>query len=458
MDEDREAALDAARLLVTQYLGQQPHIMKASGVPESLLDEIGKVLTWPATHDDVVTASKLVPDDVVQLITASGTPDECRAKVAEYVATGCTCPGAVPTRGRCRGDDRRVRGMEAMSVGPTMLSNTDPALRRAWHVVAQSAEIGVDPVAVRLLGEQWALVRLPDADGTRLVAFADRCPHRLAPLSAGRVVGDALQCGYHGWCFDADGACTDIPAIGGSGHIPPRARATTPAALTERAGLVFLAPEPPVTELLDLTVAQDDSFVHGVLHTTRARVGAGLMVDNFLDQAHFPFVHAATIGTDDALEVPDVTIVRDGFGMSVDEPPAVPQPRGPRRAATDPSVAADPGAAVRVPRTVRGDPAHAVRRRRARPTSSTSSSNPRTTTRVASTPSSIATTWATPPTRWPTASPTNRRSSTRTSSSRSATRISGCRSTSPSRSTPAPTAPASRCGASSPTSSPPRRR
>jgi len=96
MDDDRHAALDAARLLVTQYLGQQPHIMKASGVPESLLDEIGQVLTWPATHDDVVAASKLVPDDIVQLITASGTPDECRAKVAEYVATGCTCPVLYP--------------------------------------------------------------------------------------------------------------------------------------------------------------------------------------------------------------------------------------------------------------------------------------------------------------------------------------------------------------------------
>ena len=53
LDEDRAAALDAARLLVTQYLGQQPHIMKASGVPESLLEEIGKVLTWPATAEQV---------------------------------------------------------------------------------------------------------------------------------------------------------------------------------------------------------------------------------------------------------------------------------------------------------------------------------------------------------------------------------------------------------------------
>jgi 5,10-methylenetetrahydromethanopterin reductase len=96
MDDDRAAALDAARMLVTQYLGQQPHIMKASGVAPELLDEIGQVLTWPATHDEVVAASKLVPDDVVQLITASGTPDECRAKVAEYIDAGCTCPVLYP--------------------------------------------------------------------------------------------------------------------------------------------------------------------------------------------------------------------------------------------------------------------------------------------------------------------------------------------------------------------------
>ena len=96
MDDDRDAALDAARLLVTQYLGQQPHIMKASGVSTALLDEINGVMTWPATHDEVVRASKLVPDDVVQLITASGTPSECKAKVAEYITSGCTCPVLYP--------------------------------------------------------------------------------------------------------------------------------------------------------------------------------------------------------------------------------------------------------------------------------------------------------------------------------------------------------------------------
>src|SRR5438477_13134697 len=103
MDDDREVALDRARELVTQYLGQQPHIMKASGVDQSLLEEIGRVLTWPAGPEEIQRAMKLVPDEVVQLITASGTPDECRAKVSEYVDAGATCPILYPL-----GDDVRA--------------------------------------------------------------------------------------------------------------------------------------------------------------------------------------------------------------------------------------------------------------------------------------------------------------------------------------------------------------
>lgn len=96
LDDDREAALDAARILVTQYLGQQPHIMKASGVDPDLIEAIGKVLTWPAGPEEIHQAMRLVPDDAVQMITASGTPDECRQKVQEYVAAGCTCPILYP--------------------------------------------------------------------------------------------------------------------------------------------------------------------------------------------------------------------------------------------------------------------------------------------------------------------------------------------------------------------------
>lgn len=103
MDTDRERALDNARELVTQYLGQQPHIMKASGVNADLLEEISRVLTWPATEEQIRHAMKLVPDDVVQLITASGTPDEVRDKVMEYVNEGSTCPVLYPL-----GDDVRM--------------------------------------------------------------------------------------------------------------------------------------------------------------------------------------------------------------------------------------------------------------------------------------------------------------------------------------------------------------
>ncbi len=94
--EDRDTAIDMARLMVTQYLGQQPHIMKASGVPQSLLDKVGDVLTWPATHDQVVAASRLVPDEIVHMLTASGTADDARKKVSEYIADGATCPILYP--------------------------------------------------------------------------------------------------------------------------------------------------------------------------------------------------------------------------------------------------------------------------------------------------------------------------------------------------------------------------
>ena len=94
--DDRAEALDAARMLVTQYLGQQPHIMAASGVPDSLLEEVNAVLTWPATLEQVEAASKLVPDDVVQMLCAAGTAEECRAQVDEYVANGATCPILYP--------------------------------------------------------------------------------------------------------------------------------------------------------------------------------------------------------------------------------------------------------------------------------------------------------------------------------------------------------------------------
>jgi 5,10-methylenetetrahydromethanopterin reductase len=102
VDLDREKALDTTRELLTQYLAQQPHIAKASGVSPEVVSRIQSILGWPATHDQIRKAKHLVPDDLVTRITASGTPEEARAKVEEYRRAGCTCPILYPVGGDVR--------------------------------------------------------------------------------------------------------------------------------------------------------------------------------------------------------------------------------------------------------------------------------------------------------------------------------------------------------------------
>jgi 5,10-methylenetetrahydromethanopterin reductase len=99
VDPDREAALDTSRELLTQYLAQQPHIAKASGVSQDVVTEIQSILGWPATREQIQRAKHLVPDDLLSRITASGTPDEARIKVQEYIDHGATYPILYPVGG-----------------------------------------------------------------------------------------------------------------------------------------------------------------------------------------------------------------------------------------------------------------------------------------------------------------------------------------------------------------------
>lgn len=99
VDLDRERAIDSTRELLTQYLAQQPHIAKASGVAEETVAEIQSILGWPATKEQILRAKHLVPKELIHRITASGTPEEARAKVEEYRRRGCTCPILYPVGG-----------------------------------------------------------------------------------------------------------------------------------------------------------------------------------------------------------------------------------------------------------------------------------------------------------------------------------------------------------------------
>ena len=92
VDEDHDVAIDSTRELLTQYLAQQPHIAKASGVSMEIVEKIQAILGWPATHEQIQAAKHLVPEDLIHRITASGTPAEAKAKVQEYIDHGCTTP------------------------------------------------------------------------------------------------------------------------------------------------------------------------------------------------------------------------------------------------------------------------------------------------------------------------------------------------------------------------------
>ena len=103
IDHDHHRAVQAAKELITQYLAQQPHIAHASGTPPETVQKIQTILGWPATREQIHEAMQFVPDELIERITASGTPGEVRAKVEEYNRHGCTCPILYPL-----GDDVKL--------------------------------------------------------------------------------------------------------------------------------------------------------------------------------------------------------------------------------------------------------------------------------------------------------------------------------------------------------------
>ncbi len=94
--EDADVAIQGSKELLTQYLAQQPHIAKASGVSQEVVAKVQEILGWPATREQIHEAMQHVPDDLVDRITASGTPEKARAKVQEYIDHGATCPILYP--------------------------------------------------------------------------------------------------------------------------------------------------------------------------------------------------------------------------------------------------------------------------------------------------------------------------------------------------------------------------
>ena len=165
-------------------------------------------------------------------------------------------------------------------------------LRNYWYVAATDTEIGRKPFARTLLGEPVVLFRTED--GTP-VAFEDRCAHRQLPLSMGKLVGDRLQCHYHGLQFDKTGHCVRIP---GQDQIPPNAQVKT-YPVVERYHWVWIWMGDPALadpdKITDFHWLDDQNWGAKAAYL-HVKANWQLVVDNLLDLTHLAFVHETTIG------------------------------------------------------------------------------------------------------------------------------------------------------------------
>lgn len=186
------------------------------------------------------------------------------------------------------------------------------------HPVACVADLdaaGGGPLAVELL--ETAIVLWRDAEG-EIRAFTDRCPHRGAALSRGRLIDGGLECPYHGWRFAADGRCTEVPAV--PDFVPPPEHRVVSYAVQVAYGLVWVAMAPSAELPDDLTPpafeAEDDpdlyKFTCGPYDVATS---APRIVENFLDMSHFSFVHEHWLGSRDHMSLLPyrVETTDDGF-------------------------------------------------------------------------------------------------------------------------------------------------
>ena len=165
-------------------------------------------------------------------------------------------------------------------------------LRNYWYVAALDDEVRERPLGRTILGEPVVLFRA--ANGT-LHAFEDRCAHRRLPLSMGKVIGDALQCHYHGLRFDGSGKCVRVP---GQEHIPQNARVRTYPVVERHRWIWIWMGDPALADpaqICDFHWLQDPDWgaKPSYLHV---EANWQLVVDNLLDLTHLAFVHETTIG------------------------------------------------------------------------------------------------------------------------------------------------------------------
>lgn len=188
----------------------------------------------------------------------------------------------------------------------------DPVVRNDWHPVAASDLLAAGALQpARLLGQDIVLWR--SADGV-VHAWDERCPHRGARFSLGRIEQDRLVCGYHGWQFDVAGQCRLQPAHPQA--TPPATACARVFHAQEAYGLVWVCLGTPARALLPFPEYAGDGLRRVLCGPYAVQTCGPRIIENFLDMAHFPFIHTGILGAPTHTEVPDyaVTAYDDGLG------------------------------------------------------------------------------------------------------------------------------------------------
>lgn len=167
-------------------------------------------------------------------------------------------------------------------------------LKDSWYCAGWSTDLADAPLGIKILGEDIVMFRTSDG---KVAALADRCPHRFAPLSIGRVKGDVIECGYHGLQFDCTGTCTLNPH--GQGMIPPRAH-TRAYQIEERDGAMWIwmgekgSGNP--ADIIDLYFTGGKAGWEGTTGYLKINADYRLVIDNLLDLTHATYLHPNTVG------------------------------------------------------------------------------------------------------------------------------------------------------------------
>ena len=165
-------------------------------------------------------------------------------------------------------------------------------LKNVWYMGGWSHEITDVPLSRRLLGLDIMFYRKTDAT---IVSLRDRCPHRFAPLSKGKIVGDCIQCPYHGLTFDATGQCISAPL---EAKAPPAVRVQS-FPVVERHNIVWFWPGDPSAAdpdlVTDFAYLVDPAYKHA-FGLTHVNAHYELETDNLMDLSHVEMLHPAFTG------------------------------------------------------------------------------------------------------------------------------------------------------------------